>query len=165
MTASFSTWIAGTDLSEWIRATPWVVPMVQSVHILAVAAVMAAGAMMNLRLLGWIGRDSSTAILEGRYLPPIWIALLILLASGTVLVIGEPRRELLNPVFRAKMVLVIVAVGATHLLRRHARGPSGGWDLTPANRIGVRSLAFASLLLWLAILTAGRWIAYTGPDA
>ena len=157
MIAQFCKWLATTALSEWIQNTVWVIPMVQSVHILAVAVVMSSVLMMDLRLLGVVGRGASMAELERRFLPPVWIALGVLLVSGIVLIIGEPRRELLNDVFRLKMLMVIIVTGLTLFLRdRVAASPSAGAPTVP-----IKLAALISLMFWLSILTAGRWIAYT----
>ena len=154
-------WLSHTAVSEMIQKTTWVIPAVQSVHILAVAVVMASVLMLDLRLLGVVGNDTTVAVLEKRFLPPVWIALLVLLISGVVLIIGEPRRELLNTLFRIKMLMVVVVALLTLLLQRRARGEVGYWEASPAGRISVKGLALVSLILWTAILTAGRWIAYT----
>jgi hypothetical protein len=34
------------------------------------------------------------------------------------------------------------------------------WELTPARRTTARMTAIVSLLLWVGIVFAGRWIAY-----
>ena len=50
------------------------------------------------------------------------MSLLILLATGTIMIIGEPPRTLKNPVFQLKMALLVGAVTVTglfqYLLRR-----------------------------------------------
>ncbi len=147
-------WISQTAVSQTIQTVTWVIPAIQSLHILAVAIVMSSVLMFDLRVLGLAGRATSLADASRRFLPYLWIALLLLLATGLILIVGEPRRELLNMVFRAKLVMVAVVAALTLVLQRHAREERGGG---PVPKI----IAFLSLILWSAILTAGRWIAYT----
>ena len=64
------------------RTPSWVVPTVQSVHILAIAIVMSSIAMLDLRLAGFIGRDAIDAgAHQARFYPWIWGALVVLLTD------------------------------------------------------------------------------------
>ena len=72
---SVCVWIDATPLSQAIQNAPWVVPTVQTVHILAIAALMASMLMINLRLVNWVGRDQPLAQVSQRFCPVIWWAL------------------------------------------------------------------------------------------
>jgi hypothetical protein len=80
--------------------------------------------------------------------------------TGAMLIIGEPRRDLLNPVFQIKMLLLVCALLATLAIQFIVRGaaPLGG----AGDRLGwpVRTLAVFSLALWFGIAVCGRLIAY-----
>ena len=52
-------WLAESSLSVAIQTNPWVVPTVQSIHIVAIGGVVSAVLMIDLRVLGWAGRDQS----------------------------------------------------------------------------------------------------------
>ena len=78
----------------------------------------------------------------------MWRALAIMAATGLVLVIGEPGRELGATSFWLKMALLAVAVGTTVWLGRG----SGGAATRPA--------AVGLIALWMAIIFLGRTIAY-----
>jgi len=140
---SFCAWLEQTPLSQAIQSAGWVVPAVQTIHILAIAAVMSSVLMLDLRLLGIFGADQPLARATSRFRPVIWWTLPILLATGVVMIIGEPARSLANPVFQLKMLLLLTAITVTAALHK-----------------GSRIIAIASLLLWVGIVFAGRWIAY-----
>mgnify|MGYP003346826271 CR=1 FL=1 len=74
--------IDSTALSQTIQSVKWVVPAVQTVHILAIAAVMSSILMINLRLLGISGTDQTIARISNRFGPVIWGALILLLLTG-----------------------------------------------------------------------------------
>ena len=59
MIQSFCTWLGNTPLSMAIQDRYWVIPMVQTVHILAISVVMASMVMLDLRLLRVLGRSQS----------------------------------------------------------------------------------------------------------
>src|SRR3954466_8217867 len=79
--AKFCTWLEQTPLSQAIQGTGWVVPLVQTIHILAIAAVMGSALMIVLRLSGVAWRDQPVASVYGRFRPVIWWALPLLLAT------------------------------------------------------------------------------------
>ena len=99
-----------------------------------------------------------TAKSAARFLPVIWPTLLVLLVTGSLLIIGEPRRALLNATFYLKMALLLVGVVLTAALQRSFA--STRWE---GGRVGGRLAAVVSILVWCGILFAGRWIAYTQP--
>jgi hypothetical protein len=156
---NFCAWIERTSLSQAIQVTSWSVPAVQTVHILAIAAVMAAALMLNLRLLGIMGSDRSIAEVSKRFRPVIWWTLPVLLLSGAILIIGEPVRSLENPVFQLKMFLLSMVIILMLAWQVPLRKDSRYWD-AGGRSAGIKLIAIVSLALWTSIVCAGRWIAY-----
>src|SRR6476661_1872691 len=112
-------WIDHTALSQSIQAAGWVVPTVQTIHILAVAVVASSALLIDLRLIGLFWADRPLKVISARFLPLVWWPLLVLLATGAIMVIGEPARSLKNPAFQLKMTLLIAALivtGIFHVL-------------------------------------------------
>lgn len=157
--SDFCNWLEATALSQAIANAGWVVPTVQTIHILAIAVVMASALMINLRLLGIRWRDQPLDWVSARFLPYVWWPLLILLLTGVVMIIGEPARALRNPVFQLKMGLLLAAMVVTFVFQRLAGNPEFGDRLRPPQP-AARLVAAVSLLLWIGIIFAGRWIAY-----
>jgi uncharacterized membrane protein SirB2 len=155
----FCVWLDATWVSQIIQSRPWIVPTVQSIHILAFALVVASALMINLRLAGIFAPDQSLDRIAARFLPFIWWPMLVLLATGAIMITGEPARALKNPIFQIKMVLVIAALVVTCILARMRRNPAVG-DPGRAPRAAPRLVAFVSMALWVSIIFAGRWIAY-----
>jgi hypothetical protein len=157
----FCHWLEQSSWSATIQNVAWIIPAAQSLHILCIAAVLTSMLMFNLRVLGWVGGDASVAPLARRYLPAVWIALVGLLLTGAVLIIGEPARELLNSVFRLKMLMLLGVLAITLVLAQRSRAQAAYWERSRFRRRMAMTLAALSVVLWCAILTAGRWIAYT----
>ena len=133
------------------------IPTVQTVHIVSIAIVMTSMAMVDLRLVGVAGRRQSLTEVGARFLPWVWCTLVVLLCSGTILIIAEPGRELINQVFWLKMSLLAGAIVLTHIFQTMLRRRSGFWE---NHRAAAVLLGSASLLMWVGIVGAGRWIAY-----
>lgn len=82
----------------------------QTVHILAIAAVVTLLSVLNFRLLGLTREGPGLQNLAQGFLPWVWRAVAVLLVSGILLTITEPTRELMNAAFRIKMLLVAILV-------------------------------------------------------
>ncbi len=156
----FAQWLGQTPVSQVIQNVSWIIPSVQSIHILCISIVISAVFMVDLRLLGVIGRSQPVAAYTSRFLTWIWPTLVILLISGSILITGEPTRSLENPAFQTKMVLLILAMATTLGLQLPTHKDPAYWELTKGHRMSARALAVLSLVLWVGIVFAGRWIAY-----
>ena len=152
-------WIDQTALSQWIQAAGWVVPTVQTIHILAIAVVASSALMIDLRLIGVFWANRPVEAVKARFLPFVWWTLLVLLATGAIMIIAEPARSLKNPAFQLKMLLLIAALIVTWLFQFLHRRNAGFGDVS-GPRAAAATLAIVSILLWSSIIFAGRWIAY-----
>ena len=157
MIREFCVWLSATSLSQSIQNAFWVIPTVQIVHIVSIAIVMTSMAMLDLRLVGIAGRRQSLPDMAHRFLPWVWTALVVLLCSGSILIIGEPGRDLLNKVFWLKMSLLAAGVVLTFTFQFMLRRNKTFWD---RNRAAAIALGSVSLLIWIGIIGCGRWIAY-----
>jgi uncharacterized membrane protein len=114
--------------------------------------------------LGIAGTRHSVVSLSRRFMPWLWGALVVLAVSGSILIVGEPKRAIGNPVFLAKMCMLATAIAVTlgfqFLLKRDlARGSA---DLAASHLAHAKITGLISLALWVAIAVAGRLIAYSG---
>jgi uncharacterized membrane protein len=153
---AFCDWLSNTRVSLTIQTVLWIIPAVQTVHILCVAVVMSSMAMLDLRLVGFTGRRQPISRMVHRFVPWVWCTLPIMAVTGSILIIGEPARELLNPYFRAKMVMLATVIVIT-LVVQLLNNRNAYWETRKAAAMLTGSV---SLLLWVGIVSAGRWIAY-----
>ena len=159
--SEFSKWLAATPLSHIIQTTKWVIPALQTIHILSVAVVFSSAVLVDLRLWRLLNRDVPLPDVARRFLPTIWPVLLVLLITGSLLIIGEPKRSLLNSAFYLKMALLAVAIVLTAWLQWSLSSSPNFWDKDRGRRMAGQLAATLSILVWCGILFAGRWIAYT----
>ena len=157
----FTDWLAATSLSRIVAENFWIVPALQTIHILSVAVVLAGVVFINLRIVGVLDRGQPVPAVLDRFLRPIAVAVVVLVITGVLLIAGEPTRAVFRTVFWAKMAFIVGAVALTwsHRFAYRAAGEVGGESAlgaTPARKL----VAIAALLLWLAVIVAGRWIAY-----
>ena len=75
---AFADWLAASPLPPLVTSHDWLVPAIQVVHILAIAAVLIASVHINLRVLNVLESDVALADVAGRFLPILWGALGVL---------------------------------------------------------------------------------------
>jgi hypothetical protein len=158
--SDLSKWLAATSLSHTIQTTSWIIPTLQTIHILCVAVVFSSAVLVDLRIWRLTQRDVPLSDVGRRFLPLIWPVVAILLLTGSLLIVGEPRRSLVNDSFYIKMVLLAFALVLTGLLQWSLTAP-GFWERDIVRRVVGRVAALASILAWSGIIFAGRFIAYT----
>jgi hypothetical protein len=156
----FCNWLSLTALSQSIQSTAWLIPALQTVHILAIAVVIACALMVDLRLMGVGAIDQTIAAVARRFLPFLWASLPVLLVTGAALIIAEPARALENPVFALKMACLLAASALTLACQIALAAKPVAWERSGGGRMVARLVALTSLMLWVAIIFAGRWIAY-----
>jgi uncharacterized membrane protein SirB2 len=131
---------------------PGLPPIVQTVHLLGIAVIMSSVVLLDLRVLGLALPSQDVQELTRRVMPFVWWTLPVMLLSGLPFVVARPQRYFTNPVFGLKFALLLPAIALAALLHFHG-------IRKPDNR-GTKLIAALSLLLWIGVVLAGRWIAY-----
>jgi hypothetical protein len=165
----FTEWLRSTQLTElslaigetpfslWLQTNFWAIPIIQVIHILSIAAGFGAVLMVTLRLFERAGTDRTIVETERRYVRWIWGALVFLVLSGLLLIIAEPIRELINPIFWIKVGLIVTVIVVSLAFHgRVMRRLATGGTVTG----GIKFASVLIIILWCATMLAGRWIAY-----
>lgn len=155
----FANDLYATGISTRLREITWIIPLIQSLHILAIAALFGSALVSDLRLAGVLATQETPRTVVKRYLPWMWWALVALLVTGTVMTVAEPNRVLNNWVFWTKMALILSAFVLTLLFRYPILHPE--FRLEHARwAVLVKPMAWISLAIWIVVIFCGRWIAY-----
>jgi Ca2+/Na+ antiporter len=157
----FAVWLSTTLPSAFIQKhEAWMIPVIQSLHIIGIAMVVGSALMLVLRVLGWIGIDQTVAECRRRYGPWLTGALYLLLVTGGLLIIAEPVRELVTVSFWLKMALVAALTVLVALFQSSVRRQEDRWEQSLSGRPGVRLTAVLVLVMLGCIILLGRLIAY-----
>lgn len=157
----FADWLASTAPSVYLQIhEAWILPVIQSLHIVGIGTAVGSGLMLALRILGWVGTDLSLADTQRRFGPWLTGALLLLLASGALLIVAEPVRELVTLSFWLKMLCVAILAVVSIAFQRSVRRDGAKWEHTISARRSVRLAALLTFVLWGCIIVLGRLIAY-----
>ncbi len=109
--------------------------------------------MIDLRMLGLAVPSQNPSEMMRRLMPWMWTALVLLLLSGSMFVVARPRRYFFNPIFGIKFALLLLAILLSAILVSMYRR-------TNKSSAAIKVLAALSLVLWIGVMLAGRWIAY-----
>lgn len=154
----FAEWLGSTPLSVAIQSRLWLTPLLQTIHITMIGVVFVSMLNVALRVLGKIRADEPLAEVWHRFAPWFWCALGVMAGTGLVLAIGEPVRQVTALSFWLKMSLLAIGIASALYFGRTVAAAAAGAD--PVASGGARFVAVATIVLWVAIMFLGRWIAY-----
>jgi hypothetical protein len=144
-----------------IQSVTWIIPLLQSIHILMIGVVFVSSAMIMLRVIGSVRADESFGAVWGRFAPWMWGGLVVMALTGLPLIIGEPVREFSAVSFWLKMGLIAISVTSIVIFGRTVR-PEALTSPTAEFSTGRKAAAVVTVVVWLAIIFLGRAIAYDG---
>ena len=150
-------WIGAWPGAVWLRDSGTAYLFVNAAHILGVGLLVGAIIPLDLRLLG-LFRHAPLAVLAPFLSRAAAMGAVLAILTGLWLFSVKPVEYVGNAAFLCKAALLAVAlanVAVQHRNRRFAAAVAGG-ELLPS----VRLVALCSILLWLSVLVAGRWIGF-----
>ena len=136
---------------EVLQTHPWAYPALEVVHIFGIALLLGNLVLLELRVFGR-GAALPVAELARMSLTVAACGFALVVTSGLLMFSSQTQELLANRAFTLKMLLILLAGG--NALAFHLRGSLQRLDTT------ARALMLVSTVLWLAVLTCGRWIAY-----
>lgn len=154
----FAAWLQATPLSVAIQSTLWVTPLLQTIHIVMIGIVFVSMLNVTLRVLGQIRTDEPLTEVWRRSAPWFWTALCFMAATGLILAISEPIRQVTALSFWLKMSLLAIGIVSALSFGRVIAGAAAAATATSSGR--ARVVAIATIVLWLTIIFLGRSIAY-----
>jgi hypothetical protein len=158
-------WLQATRLAAGIRDSLFFFPLLESAHVLGLALVFGTIAAIDLRLLGVASVERSFQRMASDILKWTWAAFALTAVTGALMFITNAVVYSHNSYFRAKMVMLLLA-GLNMLVFELTAGRSAHrWDRAPSAPPIGRAVAAISLVLWIAIIFAGRIIGFTATRA
>jgi hypothetical protein len=153
-------WLAATPLSDAMRGSIWLYPIVEIFHIFGFVILVGAAVMFDLRVLG-LSRNISVQALGRHLLPWSVSGLLLVVPAGLMMFSAHPHDFASNGVFLLKLGLIGTAGLNAALFHVGVYRSVTGWDKeTPAPGVA-KMQAMLSIALWIAVISCGRLLAYT----
>jgi hypothetical protein len=144
-----------------VRESAYVYPIVLSTHLACIAVFGGLILVTNLRLLGWMLTDVPADALIQSLRPWKQAGFIVMVTCGALLGASKAEEYLANPFFLTKMALLAgVGLHGVYFGGRVYRRDEK--LISPST---ARTAAVVSLVLWVGVVSMGRWIAYYDPPS
>jgi hypothetical protein len=152
----FFQWCEATALGHAIKESLWLFPVIESVHLLGLAALGGTLLIVDLRMLGLGLTRQPIAAVARDARPWLLASIAVMILTGTALFLSESVKCYYSQAFWVKITTIPVALVFTLTVRQRV-ALRGTLDTTAATRL----VAIVSLGLWFTVAAAGRWIGFS----
>jgi energy-coupling factor transporter transmembrane protein EcfT len=155
--------LSETGFSMWLRGSTWAEPIIETIHVLTLTVFLGFTVLLDLRLLGIAMRRRRASDVLGQLNPWVMGSFGVMIVSGALLFAGDPVAFYSTIFFKLKMLMLALALVNVMAFNRTAGRKIAEWDRNPETPGSAKVAAIISLVLWVAIIAAGRAIAYALP--
>ena len=153
-------WLHTSWLGQVMRDVPWLFPTFEGLHFVGMALLLGSIGIIDVRILGF-AKGLPVGPLH-RLLPLAFVGFGLNVITGIAFVCSDPQSYWIVPAFRFKLLLILLA-GANALwfwisILQHV--DEWGPDAEASRQAKI--ISAASLLFWVGVVTAGRFIAFGG---
>jgi len=138
----------------------WFFPTFDTIHTLGIVLVAGTIMLVDLRLLGLALPSEPVAAVVERIVPWTLRGFALMFVTGALLFSSEAVKLYDSPAFRIKLVLLALAGLNALIFHRTIYRNVADWDPAAGVPARARLTGLLSLAFWIAIITAGRAIAY-----
>ena len=156
----FCKWLQHTSVGMEVAESDWLFPAIETVHIWGIILLVGTTGVLDLRLLGVILRKQRVSELHHRLIRWTWTGFAVMFMSGSFMFASEAAKMYSNGAFRFKMLLILLAGVNAFIFETTAFRNVAQWDDSPRTPWGAKLAACFSLVAWVGVIAAGRWIAY-----
>jgi len=153
-------WLAGLAWTTAIREAPWGYPILETAHVASIVAFAGLVIVMDLRLVGLAFPQTPLAQIQRRLFPLQMAAFIPSTATGLFLCLIDPLRYYGNVFFSLKLALLLLAGINALIFHFRTYRIDRPWDEDPRVSAMARLGGGVSLLLWSAVIVAGRFVAF-----
>jgi hypothetical protein len=157
---AFCGWLEQSPIGAAVRQSLWLFPAIETAHLLGMTVLVGTAAAFDLRLLGRALQRTRISDLARRLLPWTWVGFGLQVVTGALLFSSEAVKMYVNPAFRLKMLLICLAGVQALIFQLVASRSLAAWDERAAVPVAARIGGLISILLWIGVVAAGRWIAF-----
>lgn len=151
----------GTAIREGATTFAWI----ESTHVLMATTVLGTIAIVDLRLLGYPAHRRGAKQLIKDMLPFTWVAFVLAVVTGALLLTSNAVNYWDSNPFRWKMIVIFLAGVNMAIFHLTAYRRIAEWDDALPPPTVVRLAGLTSLALWVLVAFLGRWIGFSPPMA
>ncbi len=154
-------WLEGTSLATLIQESRYGFPIVVAAHILGLTLSVGTLLWVDLRLLGIAVQRLPVSHVYRSLAPWFLIGFAVMVASGLTLFTAYATLAYANFYFRLKMVALVLAGANALVFHFMTQRGSAEWDAALRPPAAARVAGLTSIVLWVAVMLAGRMMSYT----
>ena len=151
MLLHFCRWLQDNSFIDLLNGTAWTAAALEIVHYFSMFILVGSMVIVDLRVLGLVGRNQDATQLADRLFRWIWISLAFNFASGFFMFAGSATAYFHNDVFYDKMGVILLAIVVNIIVQQSVPR----WSLLPAIPVWVKCMAVISIGLWIGAIIAG----------
>jgi hypothetical protein len=148
----------GRELGAFVVSVKWVWPTCETLHFIGLSLLFGVAALVDLRMLGMLKSVPFHAL--HRMLPWGILGFGINAITGMLFFVGAPQQYTQNPVFKWKMVLILLTgLNVLYFTVLDEPWVLGSGDDAP---LTAKAVAVSALVLVLGVLYCGRMLPFLG---
>ena len=152
-------WLQENSFITLLNGTSWTAAALEIIHYFSMFILVGSMVIVDLRVLGLVGRGQDASQLADRLFPWIWGSLALNFLSGFFMFAGSATSYYGNDVFYDKMTITLLAIIANIIVQQKVRS----WNQLPAIPAFAKLIALVSIALWVGAIIAGAEVpALTG---
>jgi hypothetical protein len=156
--------IQDTAFATSIRESTIAYPVILSTHLTGMGLFGGMIAMTDLRILGIAMTKQPMAEVHNQLRPYKHLGLTLVVICGALLALSKAALYWPNPYFKLKLALLLAVAIHALVYRQSVYKSLGEMDKTGVATGSAKTAAVLSLILWVALVAAGRWIGYWEPE-
>ena len=152
-------YIQNTEWATNLRQADFAFPLIEGTHIIALSLSVGLILMLDLRLLRLAFQSEPVSRIMNQVMPWALPGFGIMFLTGLLLFFAQAESVYNNSYFRIK-VLMLLLLGVNAAVYQYKFYPHmDEWD-SGSVPFGAKIVAVISLVLWMAVIVAGRLTAY-----
>ena len=162
MAPEFIQWLQDTSIATAIRESALVFPIILSLHLTGMGLFGGMILMTDLRILGIALTKHPVSDVVNGLRPWKHLGLTLTATCGILLLWCKAAIYYPNPFLHIKLTLFVLIIIHALVFRDVYRNISD-LDRSPVIPGRAKAAAVLSMILWIGVVTAGRWIGYWEP--
>ena len=153
--------IETSGLGEWMRNSVKAMPIVEAVHVMAIALVFGTILIVDLRLLGFPNTRRAFTRVSDELLRLTWVAFVVAAITGILMFTANATTYFDNTPFRWKMLALLFAGVNMAVFQLLTARTVAQWDRDVPAPLAAKIAGAFSIVIWTSVIFLGRWIGFT----
>lgn len=153
--------IQNSGLAEWMRMSQKGLPIINALHVIAIASVFGTIFIVDLRLLGYPNKARAFTRVADEVLRWTWGAFALAVVTGLLLFTANAVTYYNNTAFWLKMGAILLAGINMAVFQFITHRDVAKWDTEATAPWAARVAGLLSIGLWIGVIFLGRWIGFT----